>query len=374
MISLDMLENMIKARAGVPFIMSAPGGGKSAISEWIAKKNGWQYIDLRLSQMDQSEVTGLYDRKEVKVNGVPTKVADLLPQLWAVMANEKDTLVCFDELNRASREVRNSALQILNEKRLGWNFNFNKNVYFVACGNLGEEDNTDVEEFDDAMKNRLLPIKINVNDKGWIDQWLTWAEGEGQVHKRVTAFIRKNPESLFCKGNKDDLAFATARSWTYFSTYLKETNLHTDDKILDHARQILHLYVGGAASVKYLKFIEDNRQIKIGDILNNWEAIKETVAGLSRDKVSELLSDLGEKNINTFTKKQLGNVKEFCKTVDPDELVGYLQKLTESSYTWNGEKGKHENLRDFVKTFAHIARKVLEKSGEATQEATKTKT
>lgn len=373
--TVDQIEKLIKAKAGVVMMMAPPGAGKSAIADFIAKKNDWQFIDLRLAQMDQSEITGLYDRDGEKVI--------LRPQEWAFRANTKPTLVFFDELNRATREVRNAALQIFNERRCGWNFQFNENVFFFAAGNLGEEDNTDVEEFDDALLNRLIPIKINVQDASWREQWMAWATKEGKVHKSVTTFINKHPECFYKKGNEDDKSFATPRSWTYFSILLNSNNIINHDDILSYARDYLNLYVGASAARTFIKFMEDTRMVKAADILNNWEVVKNVIKDLDRDKISEIVNELKDMNINKFGKKQFGNVIEFCKMIDPDEVAGYIIGLASSSYTIEEDeetidnssskkkkKVEQENLKIFLKEFESIGRKLYEKQKEAFNENT----
>lgn len=363
MVTMNEIEKMVKARAGVVMLMSQPGGGKSALCEWLAEKNGWQFIDLRLSQMDQAEVTGLYDRQD--------KMVILRPQEWAVKANSAPTLVCFDELNRASRETRNSALQILNERRVGWNFKFNDEVYMIACGNLGEEDNTDVDEFDDAMKNRLIPIKINVNEASWIKQWLTWAKDQGKIHPRIIDFITKKPEYLFKKGSADDLAFATARSWTFFSRLLTSNNVKNEDDLITTSNTYASYYIGGTASTAFVKHINDTRHIKLDDILNRFSDIKDKIASLPRDKVSELLAELGEKDINKFSQKQLNNIIEFCQNVDQDEVTGYLQNLSINSFTGDADTTKQKNLVTFLKAFKPLIMKVKQTYDNIKDEAEK---
>jgi hypothetical protein len=368
MISISDIEMLLKTNAGVVFLMSLPGAGKSAIIKFIAKKNDYQFIDLRLSQMDQSEVTGLYDRVDTKTG---EKYVVLRPQEWAVKANERPTLVNFDELNRASRETRNAALQILNERRCGWNFEFNDNVHFVACGNLGEEDNTDVDEFDDAMKNRLIPIKINVQEKAWIDQWLGWARSEeGNVHPSITNFIEKHPEMLFKKGNEDDLSFATARSWTFFSRLLTTNSIKSTDDLLNMAGTFSPMYIGGGVATAFIKHLNDTRHIKAEDILNRFKEIKESIKNLPRDRVSELLSEIGEKNINAMGKRQVANVIEFCKIIDQDEVVNYINLLSSNSFVKDDEHPeKNTNLILFLKEFNPIIQKIKDTYKEAETES-----
>ena len=123
------------AKYGVLFISSKPGVAKSAIGRSIAEKMGFAYLDMRLSMSDESDFKypyledGVFDGKPIKVSGYA------VPR-WAYEANQRPTLIHFEELNRAPQFVRNAALQILLEREIG-EFKFNSNVIMMASGNLG---------------------------------------------------------------------------------------------------------------------------------------------------------------------------------------------------------------------------------------------
>ncbi len=370
-LTIDQIEKLVKAQAGVPMMLGEPGAGKSEIAAQIAERNGWGFIDLRLAQMDQSEVTGLYDRKDDHVV--------LRPQEWAIRANEKPTLVFFDELNRATREVRNAALQVFHERRLGWSFTFNKNVYFLAAGNKGDGedgDRTDVEEFDDALKNRIIPIEINVHEKDWCDQWMAWAT-EHKVHKNILDFIKKFPQYLFNRGTDTDKAFATARSWTYFSKLLTSNGVEKFDDVLAYTQYYSHLYIGGPTSVKFKKYLEEQKAVTYQDILNNWAAVKDVIKEATRDKVSEILFDLKAQDINKFSYKQIDNITDFCKMIDPDEVTGYIYSLGENSFKFSENKAtlKKDNakLRYFLLPFKDILLRLQEAEEKGEKEEEKKK-
>jgi MoxR-like ATPase len=107
------------AKYGVLNITSKPGVAKSAIGRSIADKMGFAYSDIRLSMVDETDV-GLYPSlSEIDMDGEMVKCLDFVVPRWAVEANKRPTIIHFEELNRASQQVRNAALQILLERN--WN-------------------------------------------------------------------------------------------------------------------------------------------------------------------------------------------------------------------------------------------------------------
>jgi MoxR-like ATPase len=101
------------AKYGVLNITSKPGVAKSAIGRSIADKMNFRYIDIRLSMVDETDV-GLYPTvSEVETDGKMVKCLDFVVPRWAIEANKQPTIIHFEELNRASQQVRNAALQML---------------------------------------------------------------------------------------------------------------------------------------------------------------------------------------------------------------------------------------------------------------------
>jgi hypothetical protein len=85
----------------------------------LSDKMDFAYSDIRLSMVDETDV-GLYPSlSEIDMDGEMVKCLDFVVPRWAVEANKRPTIIHFEELNRASQQVRNAALQILLERN--WN-------------------------------------------------------------------------------------------------------------------------------------------------------------------------------------------------------------------------------------------------------------
>ena len=197
------------ARKGVPFLTSRPGIGKSAIWKTIAKKMRCAYFDIRLSMADETDMQFpnlvFSDKYSVHV------IEHAIPE-WATGANDVPAIVHFEELNRSPRQVRNAALQVLLDRAIGPRFQFNDNVFLVSSGNLGDEDNTDVDEMDSALNNRLIHIKHTLSFTEWED----WAKGN--IHPDIITFHRVKESAYFLSSIKDtENAYATPRSWEMLS-------------------------------------------------------------------------------------------------------------------------------------------------------------
>ena len=311
----EMYFRMMWAKYGVLYITAKPGVAKSAIARSIADKMGFRYMDLRLSMVDETDV-GLFPN--VTGEG-DDKVLDHVVPRWAKESNKQPTLIHFEELNRASQAVRNAALQILLEREIGINFKFNDNVILMASGNLGDEDGTDVEEFDAALNNRLIHFKHVLTTDEWIKNF-----AEDNVHPMIVSYIKSHPEQLY-KANEDAQAYATPRSWTMLSQFITKNfgdNAKPQD-FLPYLKRIANSYVGNSA-MKFVQYCEDMLNINIMDVLNRFDQVKDDLKRYNRDKKSELIQSLKEMDFNKLSDKQVENASKFLKTVDEDELTAYL--------------------------------------------------
>jgi hypothetical protein len=116
-------------------IIGPPGDAKSATIKSIADKMGYELVDLRLATMDECDLgvfPYLEERQGYKVN------AHAVPS-WADQTTDRSKrfIIVFEELNRASKSVRDAALGVLLERRIGPHFTFGDNVLMCSTGNLG---------------------------------------------------------------------------------------------------------------------------------------------------------------------------------------------------------------------------------------------
>ena len=305
-------------KSGVMYLTSKPGIAKSAIARSIADKMGFAYMDIRLSMSDETDFKfpflkdSNYDGKNIKVHGFA------VPE-WAFDANKQPTIIHFEELNRAPQFVRNAALQILLERQIG-EFEFNNTVLMMASGNLGDEDGTDVEEFDNALNNRLIHFSHTLGADEWLDNF-----AKENCHSVVVSYIRAYPEKLYQNPTENTKAYATPRSWRFLSDFIVQ-NFGKDAsprEFLPYLQDVAHGYIGNGAQ-RFLQYCQEMVNITIQDILDRYDKVEKELDKYNRDKNSELIQSLKEFNIKNLTEKQLDNVTKFLKRVGDDELTAYL--------------------------------------------------
>lgn len=340
------------AKYGVLNITSKPGVAKSAIGRAIADKMDFRYMDIRLSMVDETDV-GLYPNvSEVEVGSKMVKCLDFVVPRWAIEANKQPTIIHFEELNRASQQVRNAALQILLERQIGTDFKFNDNVLMMSSGNLGDEDGTDVEEFDNALNNRLIHIQHTLG----VDEWLEGFAVE-KCHPMVVSYIKSHPEHMYKDPTENAKGYATPRSWTMLSEFII-CNYGFDSsprEFLPLLQEVASGYLGNSA-MKFVQYCQDMLNISIQDVINNYDKVKKDLAKYNRDKNSELIQSLRELDVTKFTEKQLDNVHKFLSNVGDDEKTAYLLFILDNIADVTNPKLKTFLLKfeDLLKTIKKI--------------------
>lgn len=362
---------MMNAKSGVLYITSAPGYAKSAIMRSIANKMGFQYFDIRLSMVDETDV-GLFPTvDEININNTNQKMLAHVAPKWAYMANTKPTVIHFEELNRSTLAVRNAALQMLLEREIGAFFKFNDNVMMCASGNLGEEDGTDVEEFDQALNNRLIHIEHQLPYPEWVDQYAT-----DNVCPVIVQFLKTHTEHYYKKPderNQRNKAYATPRSWTFLSDYIFQNfgewvtrldnngnvikNNDGSDKMfkkfpnirtwINDIKEIGHGYVG-ASNARFIRYCEDTLKITLDDVLDRFDDIEDDVKNFNRDKKSELLANMKERKISQLKAKQQENLVKFLQTISDDEIIAYLLHVLDVEYTLSEDTKDNKAAEKFL--------------------------
>jgi len=332
-------------KSGVMYIASKPGIAKSAIAREISDKMGFKYLDIRLSMVDETDV-GLYPNiSTVDNGGEMVKCLDFVVPRWAIEANKQPTIIHFEELNRAQLPVRNAALQILLERCIGTEFKFNDTVLMMASGNLGDEDGTDVEEFDNALNNRLIHFNHTLGSDEWIDGF-----AKENCHSSIVSFIKAYPEKLYQNPTENSKAYATPRSWTFLSNFITR-NFGKDASprvFLPTLQEVAHGYIGNGAQ-RFLQYCQEMVNITIQDIIDRFDKVEKELDKYNRDKNSELIQSLKEHDIKKLSDKQLENVTKFLKRVGHDELTAYLLHVLDNVPDVSDPK-----IKKFMQTFKDV--------------------
>lgn len=356
-----MYARVILGQGGVLYLLGEPGIAKSAILRTIANKFDWNFIDLRLSLIDETDV-GVFPylnehsyTDEEGNNKIQKYLAYATPQ-WAIEANEKPTLIGFEEVNRCSLAVRNASLGIFNEREVA-GYKLNRNVFMAATGNLGEADGTEVEELDKAVMNRLIPMNHTLTPEDWKVGY-----ANDNVHPLVISFLQaydwtyfnemkvsnyesENGASNTKKGkdsghslSKQYPSVSNPRSLDNYSKFLIVNYGYTIDDVVNAYKSSENAkasiiktsmsYLGASAGNSFNDFINNLSKVSLQDILNDYDNHATIIEKYGREYRSDILNRVCESvKISELKKNQIKNLNKFLAICDADERTGYLRNI-----------------------------------------------
>ena len=231
------IEACLQAQRPV-FLWGPPGIGKSELVAEITRSHKGHMIDLRLGQMDPTDIRGIpFYNKD-------TGLMDWAPPMdlpTAELAAQYPLIVLFlDELNSAPPAVQSAAYQLILNRRVG-KYILPDNVAMVAAGNR-ESDKGVTYRMPTPLANRFVHLEMRAD----FSVWQEWA-----VHNNISedvigylSFAKQDLNDFDPKNSSR--SFATPRSWVFVDQLIKQ-NLN-DSTLTD----LIAGTVGEGLAIKFM--------------------------------------------------------------------------------------------------------------------------
>ena len=328
------------------FLWGPPGVGKSELVADLTQELGGLCIDLRLGQMDPTDLRGIpfYNKENGKMDWaepveLPTKE----------QAAEYPVITLFlDEMNVAAPAVQAAAYQLILNRRLG-TYYLPDNVVIVAAGNR-ESDKGVSFRMPMPLANRFVHLEVRAD----YDSWNEWAV-KHRVHKDVVGYIGFAKQDLMdFNPRSSSRAFATPRSWSFVSEFLYDEDA-TDAELSD----LIAGTVGDGLGVKFMA----HRKVA-GQMPNPSEILLGKVKELKVKEVSAMYSltvsmcyelqdnyaKLGKEKIGECH-AQADNFFRFMMDNFTTELVVMGARVALTTYNLPLVPGKLKNFDEFHKRY-----------------------
>jgi MoxR-like ATPase len=233
-----------------------PGVGKSQMVAQIAARHGVPVIDIRLSQMEPTDL-----------RGIPFRVGDLVE--WAIPAVLPDErrhgasgILFLDEITSAAPTVSAAAYQLILDRRLG-EYQVPDGWAIIAAGNR-QGDRGVTYSMPAPLANRFSHFEVETH----LDDWVAWAYAHG-IDERIIAFLRFRPELLFdFDAARNPRAFPSPRTWEFTHRALAKFGDQTDVLL-----GTLQACVGEAAGIELKAFIDNLDNLPDIDAILRGEAV-----------------------------------------------------------------------------------------------------
>ncbi len=313
------------------FIWGSPGIGKSSIVKEIARVNSMEFIDLRLSLLDPTDLKGIPFFDAESREGVWAK-----PSFLPSSDDESRGILFLDEINTAPPAVQASAYQLILDRRVG-EYELPSGWSIVAAGNK-ESDRGVVYKMPPPLANRFVHFEMEVD----FEDWKQWAYSRG-VHSSIIAFLAYDKSMLFrFDPTSNQKSFATPRSWEFV------------DSIIDSgiSKELLLESISGAVgrevAVDYMSFrrvmgdLPDLEAILRGDIKSIDSNDPKLIMALSVGLINLLKESDERERLDNLLKFSLSLQDEYSIMLIKDMQLSGID--VEESDIWG----------EWVKKFAYL--------------------
>ena len=328
------------------FLWGPPGIGKSELVEGITKDLGGIMYDLRLGQMEPTDIRGIpfYNKDNGKMDwAAPVDLPD------EETASQYPVVVLFlDEMNSAAPSVQSAAYQLILNRRIG-KYMLPDNVVMVAAGNR-ESDKGVTYRMPTPLSNRFVHQEMRVD----FPSWQEWAVN-ANINKDVVGYLSFAKQDLYDFDAKSaSRAFATPRSWTFVSQLLDDESV--DDET---ATNLIAGTVGEGLAVKFMAHRKVSGQMpKPEEILSGKVKelkIKEISAMYSLTislcyELQEKFKTLGKDKLPEWH-EQADNFLRFMMDNFTTELVVMGARVALTTYNLPMVPGKMKSFDEFHQRF-----------------------
>lgn len=345
--------NSILPATKARLLMGPAGIGKSALVREIADDLEYEFIDLRLSELEPSDLVGLpYLEKDEETGETITKYGQ--PWWWPTHGN---VVLFLDEMDRTREDMQPIAMQLSLDRRAGGRTLPEGVIIFAACN--GEKYMT--SSIDQALVSRFAVVELAPS----AEEWLKWA-GDNGVNDAVVSFIRADkgnldtPEQLIGVPNQP---VPNRRSWSDLGYALNNLEKQLGDADLT-SHGYLHLFaapfIGSTAALAFANWVREKYQVvRPMDIFKGKLKAKNlNIVQISNvvDEVADLFME--EKR----TEKQQYNCLKFFMDAGQEAFAALFSALPREAAP---KLLKHKDVDEFIRKNADVLT-------EATMETTET--
>ena len=327
------------------FLWGPPGIGKSEVVEEITQELGGYMVDLRMAQMEPTDIRGIpyFNKDNGKMDWAPP--IDLPDE---ELASKYPLVVLFlDEMNSASPAVQAAGYQLILNRRVG-KYVLPDNVVIVAAGNR-DSDKGVTYRMPMPLANRFIHLEMKAD----FASWQNWAVDK-KIHKDVVGYLSFAKQDLYDFDSKSSSrAFATPRTWCFVSDLLDDDDTDTDTMF-----NLIAGTIGEGLAVKFSAHRKlAGRMPQPSDILSGKVKdlqVKEVSAmySLAISMCYELKEAIDNKTVDTKKFHEMAdNFFAYAMANFETELVVVSAKIALKTYKLPIEPSQLKNFDEFHKKF-----------------------
>ena len=184
----------------VPFILGAPGGGKSACARDVVRSLGLDnVVEFTASLRDPVDVLGVPENTGAFTRWVPPQ------EFYQLRKGVGRCALILEELSDAPTPMQNALCGVVYDRRAG-NLQLSDQLFIIATGNR-TEDKSGANRITSKLAGRTRRFDFTEN----VDDWTEWAL-DNDIDPILIQFVRFRP-NLLSDFDPNRFANPTPRTW-----------------------------------------------------------------------------------------------------------------------------------------------------------------
>ncbi len=238
--AVKIIESDLKNGNLIPFLLGAPGIGKSSIVKSIAEKNGWGFHEMLCNQIAmQADLTGCRTLTYKDAQGEEQAKQVFFPHavvkeaIEEAIAYPNKTVVLFlDEVNRTTAAVTSALLTFITARKIGTEV-LPDNIKLIAAGN----DDGNVISLDMASTTRFILRRCQPDAMTFL--------GLGKIHPVIEELLKTQPALIYQEHNAavdenaEEIFSADENEFQQIAT--PRTIMGLNRALLDNAQMVMNM-------------------------------------------------------------------------------------------------------------------------------------
>lgn len=365
---ITIIEHQLKNKGNAPLLIwGAPGIGKTAIIEQVVKSlddgDEWRFIAKTLAN---ETADNFFLPAYVEGEAKKAIASEDLPKTWlpvykptgdaakdaALSAALGKGLLFIDELSRATQQVLNVCLTLINEGRIN-EYKLGKDWIIIASSNRMEDEISGQSKLGNATTNRYLQVYFEPT----VNTWRQWAEkqnfisplliswlnmGSGDMGGAKFFYLDPNEEydnadatTLMCTPRAWSNVMRSLARWHHTGTLEGFNLLDLPENIV---KMVLNMAIPASAVDSFWAFLSVVKRLgNLDEVVHDIWTKGGSKEGLSRKDLHLVSLPLAQLIIASHkdklpTEKEFDNLCKWLVAQDSDQLTSYVLDVFQAVY------------------------------------------
>lgn len=257
----------------IPYIVGAPGIGKTRFLEYEAKRLGFGFVSFHFSLIPIEEIGGLPIFKEIdnnsnKISGTEWSLPDIMTKIYEMANTHKKVIIFLDDFHMSSPAHLALGYEMFTEKKLR-SYTFPANTAFLLAGN--DTMKSGAKQMFGAIVNRLAIYKVIPEFEQWMGEYAI----PHRINPKIISFLNNKVNASYFLGEEcTNEPWPSPRSWSRLSEILNMMEEYIPNL---NPREVLYNaygHVGNKASAEFGIYYDIYSKTNIGEVFDEKKKIE----------------------------------------------------------------------------------------------------